>query len=87
MNSNRHPVDQLADIRNQIRRLKAREDELRGWVLAHPTLLVGDEHVAFLQPQSTEHFDLQTAKKAVGSALRPFVIENRSVRVGVGRKE
>lgn len=46
---NRHPVDQLAEIREQIKALKAREDELRNKVSAMmgaADSLGGDEFIA-----------------------------------------
>jgi hypothetical protein len=33
---NRHPADELADTRAEIRRLEGREQELRTYLLEHP---------------------------------------------------
>jgi hypothetical protein len=38
---NRHPADELADIRAQIKELEARQQVLREWLIAHPHDLRG----------------------------------------------
>ena len=45
MNGNRHAVDLLADVRAQIKALKAHEEKLRSEVLATGDMN-GDEHEA-----------------------------------------
>ena len=42
---NRHP-DRLADVRSEIRRLEAEEEELRAYLLEHPNDREGVEHIA-----------------------------------------
>jgi hypothetical protein len=44
--ANRHPADQLADIRSEIRRLQSRE-ELRAWLLEHPADRRGMDYESF----------------------------------------
>jgi hypothetical protein len=39
---NRHPADELAEVRAEIGRLELREEELRQWLIAHPDDLVGE---------------------------------------------
>jgi hypothetical protein len=46
MTANRHPVDELADIRVEIARLKNRETELREELLADGADLEGDSYRA-----------------------------------------
>jgi hypothetical protein len=41
--SNRYPVDELADLRAELRRLQDREDELRAYLLKHPDDRTGVE--------------------------------------------
>ncbi|MGO4506025.1 hypothetical protein AB4Z51_03325 [Bradyrhizobium sp. 2TAF36] len=79
---NRHPVDQLADIRAEIKQLKAREDQLRAEVLDHPEDLAGDEHEAMLVQMRTERLDVEKLKRELGLAfLRPFLREQVVTRV------
>lgn len=60
--SNRKPADELADIREQIRELGARESELRAKMIAGECSLVGDE------------FDVARIRKELGTQfLRPFL--------------
>jgi hypothetical protein len=71
---NRHPVDQLADVRAQIKQLRAREDELRAEVLANPEDRAGDEHEAMLCETTVERVDLELMKRELGMLfLRPFL--------------
>src|SRR4029077_15998416 len=44
--TNRHPVDELADVRAERRRLEEREAELRNILLAHGADLDGDDYQA-----------------------------------------
>ncbi len=49
MSSNRHPVDQLADVRAEIRRLQAQETELKSTVsmmMGSADSLGGDQYIA-----------------------------------------
>lgn len=56
MLTNRHPADELAKLRSEIRRLKARENDLRK-VLLHGTCgLQGDDHHVVMQKQRRRVF-------------------------------
>src|SRR5262249_54539229 len=44
---NRHPVDRLADVRSEIRRFEAEEEELRAYLLVHPNDREDVEHIAW----------------------------------------
>jgi hypothetical protein len=73
---NRHPVDQLADVRAEIKVLKQREEALREEVLAHPDDLVGDDNEALLCETKVERLDLETMRRELGMLfLRPFLRE------------
>jgi hypothetical protein len=74
---NRHPVDQLADIRAEIKVLKQREETLRAEVLvASPDDRVGDEHEAMVCETMVERVDLELMKRELGLLfLRPFLRE------------
>ena len=54
---NRHPVDDLADIRATIRHLQERADNLRAAILAGACSLSGEQHLATVTAQSTRRFD------------------------------
>jgi len=73
---NRHPVDELAEIRATIRYLQERADTLRAAILAGACLLSGEQHLATVTTQSTRRFDKAAAIRALGmERLRPFMSE------------
>jgi hypothetical protein len=49
---NRHPADELADVRSEIRRLQQREVELRAYLLEHPRDRIGDDYTVSISSQS-----------------------------------
>ena len=63
---NRHPVDELADIRATIRQLQDRADNLRAAILAGACSLTGEQHLATATTQSTRRFDKAAAIRALG---------------------
>jgi hypothetical protein len=76
--SNRHPVDRLADVRSEIKRLEEEEVKLRAYLLEHPTDRTGEEHIAVVGSQSrkrvvtTEVFcdeSFSTRKQAVEETI------------------
>jgi len=74
--SNRHPVDELADLRKQMCQTEQRIEELRELILSGACSLVGDEHAATLKVHIKE------LKRAFGAkAVAPFVRENRATHV------
>jgi hypothetical protein len=66
---NRHPADELADARTEIRRLKEREQELRSYLLEHPQDRNGVEFVATIGEQRRSHVDLQALAAEIGHSL------------------
>jgi len=66
---NRHPVDELADVRSEIRRLTEREQELRAYVLENPNDRRGQEHVAILGEQRRQRVDLRALADEVGASI------------------
>jgi hypothetical protein len=70
---NRHLVDRLADIREQIRQLEHHEQTLRAAVLARPDDLTGDEFKAEIRHAEQRHLDAQAVIRHYGrTALAPF---------------
>jgi len=46
--ANCHPADRLADVRSEIKRLMAEEEQLRAYLLEHPQDRTGEEHIAVI---------------------------------------
>jgi hypothetical protein len=67
--SNRHPVDELADIRSEIKRLTVREEELRRYLLEHPNDREGDDYVVSIASQSRKRVDLKRLADEIGATL------------------
>jgi hypothetical protein len=73
MTVNRHPIDELGDLRAQIKALKAREEELRRAVIESGEL-VGDEYEASLKHSVQERIDVPLLKREIGlERLKPFL--------------
>jgi hypothetical protein len=66
---NRHPVDELADVRPEIRRLEDREQELRNYLLEHPEDRTGIEHIAIIGEQGRSRVDLKAFADEIGHSL------------------
>ena len=69
MQNNRHPVDELADVRSEIKRLEGREQELRAYLLEHPDDRVGTEHVATIGEQQRKRVNLRALADEIGASL------------------
>jgi hypothetical protein len=84
MIANRHPVDELADIRAQIRELKAKEDDLRSVILAGNCSLLGCEYKAAISKHSVSRLDQAAAVRELGmERLRPFMTNSEFTVVKV----
>jgi hypothetical protein len=84
MMRNRHPVDELADVRAELKTLQAREVELRTALLEEGADRKGVSFVARVSVFRQERLDLEAVKEHFGeTALRPFVVgqEVRQVRL------
>lgn len=66
MASNRHPVDELSDVRSEMNRLKAREEELRDLILSDGCDLTGDQFMASVTTSQQNKLDMDAARKALG---------------------
>jgi len=72
--ANRHPVDQLADVRAEIAKLKEREDALREMILSGECQLFGDDFRADVSTTTSERVDTKALRKALGDkALAPYL--------------
>jgi hypothetical protein len=84
----RHPVDQLADIRAEIKLLKQREEALRSEVLASPEDLSGDENEATVCETAVERVDLDLMKRELGLLfLRPFLRQQVQISVRLKQRD
>jgi hypothetical protein len=63
---NRHPVDELAEIRAEKRRLSERENALRIRLLMTGADLVGDEHLAQVLDFEREELDRDALEQRFG---------------------
>ena len=55
--TNRHPADELADVRAEKKQLEAREAELREMILRDPKLREGDEHTVLVEKRKRTTLD------------------------------
>jgi hypothetical protein len=76
--ANRHPADELADIRDQIAVLKTRETKLRNALLnAEQSDRIGEEWIAEITQWKSNRLDNAALKKHFGlEALQPFMRES-----------
>ena len=71
---NIHPVDELSGLREEIKILQARADEIRDQLLADGADLKGDMYVANIIPGVRETLDRKALTEAYGEkAIAPFV--------------
>ena len=66
---NRHPVDELADVRSEIRRLEGREQELRAYLLEHANDRIGIEYIASIGEQRRSRVDIKALADEIGHSL------------------
>jgi hypothetical protein len=85
--TNRHPVDELADLREQKRQLEAREEELRKLILGGECGLIGYDHEARISEFAAERIDTKAAKAALGDVLTPFLKQSVTKTVRITRRE
>ena len=67
--SNRHPTDRLADVRQEIKRLEQEEQKLRVYLLEHPHDRIGVEHIASIAEQRRGCVDLKALADEVGHSI------------------
>jgi transcription elongation GreA/GreB family factor len=79
---NRHPVDELADLRKQNRQIEQRIEELRELIISGACDLIGDEHTATLKVRTGQRVNIRELQRAFGAkAVAPFVREHRATYV------
>jgi len=72
---NRHPVDEMGEIKEQLDALEARYQELRRWVIEHPNDRTGAAYTAIVKLAGpTSRFDAKAAIRYFGTrTLEPFI--------------
>lgn len=84
--TNRKPADELADVRAKIKELKAREESLRGKLIAGTVSLTGDEYRVVISETKSEVIDSVKIKKEFGlQFLRPFLKQRETTVVKLKR--
>lgn len=80
--SNRHPVDRLADIRAEMKILKAEEDAIRDALRADGADLSGVEHYARIVTTQTTRLDRTKLEAKFGKeAIKDCLVETPIVQV------
>lgn len=84
--SNRKPPDELYDVREKIRELKARESVLRKLLLSGEADFTGDEFRVLISTSKTEKVDTAKLKEELGlKFLRPFLTTSETTYVKIRR--
>ena len=81
---NRHPVDELAEIRAEMRKLDERERELRSVIIEGSCGLQGDEFEANVSKTCSTRLDTAAVRKALGDEkLAPYLKPSEVMTVKV----
>jgi hypothetical protein len=83
---NRHPVDQLAEIRAEKRRLSERENALRVRLLMTGADLLGDEHMAAVTTFTRPEINQRLLEQCFGRAAVAACTQTVEYRVVTLRK-
>lgn len=71
---NIHPADELSAVREELKILNDRADELRDILLKEGANLTGDQYTAVIHPGTRETLDRKAITEAFGeAAVAPFV--------------
>lgn len=85
---NRHPVDELAEVRTTIKRLQEREAELREELLAGKCGLIGFDHQALVRETQTERIDTKLLREKLSpEQLGPFLKTSTTTVIKVTERE
>jgi hypothetical protein len=87
LKTNSHPADRLAETREQIKALKAKEKALRQELIASPQDRSGAEWVASITQKSSDRYDLPAIVRHFGTAaLQQFKSSTSTTFVRLKRK-
>lgn len=86
--SNRHPVDELAEVRAEIKRLQEREAALRAEILGRSCGLIGFDYRAVIREQAEERVDTKAIRAGLTPAqLAPFLKSSKKTILTLERRE
>lgn len=86
--NNRHTIDELANVREEIKILSLRETELKEVILADPGNLDGDEYFADLKTSTSKRVDRKLLDVRFGkSAVDECCKESTSTTIRLVRRE
>jgi hypothetical protein len=83
---NRHPIDEIHDLRAEIKALEAREAALRRTIIKSGDL-VGDEFEGVIKRSTQERVDVTAAWRELGEVLRPFLRERPYEQLRIKKRE
>ena len=77
---NRHPADDLADVRNEIKQLEIREAEIRAELLADAADRIGVQYEAYIRDQTQRRLDIPALIERFGADTIGSFYRKTSVR-------
>lgn len=86
VSTNRHPVDELADVRAEIKRLQEHEAELKSQIIGTRQML-GNEFEAKLTEVVTERVDVPALRKYMGNGIREFLKPSSAITLRIVKRE
>ena len=81
MSSNRHPVDELGDVRQNIKLLQEREQQLRTMIIAGECGKVGEENAATVKVVSRRSICIADVEDAFGMEATSQIIKTNDTNV------
>jgi hypothetical protein len=85
--TNRRAADRLAEIREELRTLKAEEESLRQGFIDGTLDADGDDVTVTVETKTTERIDLKAMRASIAAEIwRPYLVEKETVYVKVTRK-
>lgn len=86
--TNRHPIDELARVREEIKSLQAMEKELRVRILSNPDNLLGDEFEGKITLRAFHSLDVNKIKEHIApEVLAPFMKTTESHYITIAPRE
>ncbi len=85
--TNRHPVDQLAEIRISIAALKVKEAELRSLIISGECTLEGDDSIATVTPTDRRFLAVRKIEEIMGTEwIKEFASVRKSMTIRIKGK-
>jgi hypothetical protein len=87
-NKNRHPADELADVRAEMKRLEVHHERLRCELLADGADMMGNEWIASINLKHQARIDAKAAVQHFGAeAMQPFMRRIEYQQIGLRRRK